>query len=82
METGASALSKVHFILQLGFFKATLQFFNCTFDEVKNDVCFILHKYFDNTRLQVNTISKQTRHTNQKLISEINKFQTDKSGIA
>lgn len=81
MSERGSLASKVHFILQLGFFKATSQFFNCTFDEVKHDVFFILHKYFDNTRLQVHTISKQTRHTNQRLISEILKFQTDKSVI-
>lgn len=81
MSERGSLASKVHFILQLGFFKATSQFFNCTFDEVKRDVCFILQKYFENTRLQVNTISKQTRHTNQMLISEILKFQTDKSVI-
>jgi len=48
MSERGSIASKVHFILQLGFFKATSQFFNCTFDEVKRDVCFILQKYFQN----------------------------------
>jgi TnpA family transposase len=81
MSGRGSLASKIHFILQLGFFKATSQFFSYTFDEVKSDVDFILQKYFENTRLQVNTISKQTRHTNQMLISEILKFQTDKSVI-
>jgi TnpA family transposase len=81
MSERGSIASKVHFILQLGFFKATSQFFNCTFDEVKCDVRFILQKYFDNKKIQVKTISKQTRHTNQALISEFLNCLTDKSII-
>ncbi|MEO8402869.1 MAG: Tn3 family transposase, partial [Gammaproteobacteria bacterium] len=81
MSERGSLASKVHFVMQLGFFKAASQFFNCTFDEVKSDVDFILYKYFENSRLQVDTISKQTRHTNQILVAEILKFQTDKSVI-
>ena len=80
LERGSLA-SKIHFILQLGFFKVTSQFFNCTFDEVKMEVDYILQIYFNNTILSVNTIAKQTRHTNQMLISKILKFQTDKSII-
>lgn len=72
MSGRGSLASKVHFILQLGFFKATSQFFNCTFDAVKSDVNFILDKYFENATLQkVENISKMTRQSNQFLISEI-----------
>ena len=81
MSECGSLLSKVHFILQLGYFKATSQFFNCSFDEVKCDVNFILQQFFENKALHSNTISKQTRHTNQTSIARILKFQTDKSII-
>lgn len=81
MSERGSLASRVHFILQLGFFKATSQFFNFTFDEIKQDVDYILQEYFKNTKLNVNTISKQTRHTNQAVISEMLGFQTDKSII-
>src|SRR3989338_10845409 len=58
MSECGSLASKVHFILQLGYFKATSQFFNCAFDEVSSDVNFILRKHCDNTKLHANTISK------------------------
>jgi hypothetical protein len=43
--------SKVHFILQLGYFKATSQFFNSSFAELESDTAFILQEYFDNAKL-------------------------------
>ncbi len=73
--------SKVHFILQLGFFKATSQFFNCAFDVVKSDVDYILQQYFESAKLKVDEIAKQTRHTNQTLIARMLRFKTDKSAI-
>jgi TnpA family transposase len=79
MSERGSLASRVHFILQLGFLKATSQFFNFTFDETKRDVGYILQEYFKNAKLNVNTISKQTRHTNQAGISKIIGFQTNKS---
>lgn len=79
MESRGSLASKVHFILQLGYFKATSQFFDCKFDETKHDVDFILQEHWNNARLYTNTIAKQTRQTNQMLISKILGYQSDKS---
>ncbi|WP_163836898.1 DUF4158 domain-containing protein [Spartinivicinus ruber] len=42
----ANTKTCVYFILQLGYFKAKQQFFNFTFDEVKNDVQFIVNTYY------------------------------------
>lgn len=81
MSERGSLASKVHFILQLGFFKATSQFFNFTFDEVKPDIDYILQEYFKNSTLQVDEVSKQTHYTNQAIIAGILGFQTDKTAI-
>ncbi len=81
MSKCGSLASKLHFTLQLGYFKAASQFFNCAFDTVTKDVDFVLKKYFENAKLHVNTISKQTRHTNQASIAKILNYQTDKSII-
>ena len=81
MSDRGSLSSKVHFVLQLGYFKATSQFFNCSFDDVKNDVDYILQEHFENIKLKNDTVSKQTHYTNQTLIAKVLKFQTDKSII-
>ena len=44
--------SKVYFILQLGYFKASYRFFKFNFDEAVEDIEYIFEKYFpeyDNT---------------------------------
>jgi len=76
---GSLASSKVHFILQLGYFKATSQFFDCTFDEVNSDVNLILKRYFDKEKLYVNSISQKTIQANQTLIADLLGFQVGKS---
>ena len=81
MNSRGSVASKVHFILQLGYFKATSQFINAHFDEVKSDVNYIRQEYFDNRKLSVCEISKRTRLSNQALIAKLLGFQTDKSVI-
>jgi hypothetical protein len=37
---------KIYFILQLGYFRATQQFYNFEFDEVLEDVSYLINKYF------------------------------------
>ena len=41
--------TKVHFILQLAYFKAKNQFFTFTFDDVQADVQYVLAKFFKKT---------------------------------
>src|SRR5437870_4223397 len=71
MISRGSLASKVHFILQLGYFKAALQFFNCTFSESQNDVDYILQEHFENAKLRKENISKQARQSNQILIAKL-----------
>jgi TnpA family transposase len=81
MSERGSLASKVHFILQLGYFKATPQFFNFEFDEVKGDVDFILQKYFDEKKLSANAITQKTVRTNQGLIATLLSYELDKLPI-
>ena len=37
---------KIYFILQLGYFRATQQFYNFKFDDVLEDVSYLINKYF------------------------------------
>lgn len=78
LERGSLA-SRVYFILQLGYFKATAQFFNCSFDEVKNDVNFILNRYFDKRKLSAASVTQKTRQTNKGLIATLLGYQIDKA---
>ena len=38
--------SKVHFILQLGYFKAKFRLFNFSITDVKEDLLYVMHRYF------------------------------------
>lgn len=52
----------VHLILQLGYFKAKRQFFLYEFDDVADDIAFILEQYFPGRDIEaIKTISKPTR---------------------
>lgn len=81
MSERGTLASKVHFILQLGYFKATAQFFNDSFNKVSNDVNFILKKYFDKKKLSTNPITQKTCQANQILIAELLGYKIDKTTI-
>jgi len=81
MYSRGSIASKVHFILQLGYLKATSQFFTFRFDEVKQDVDFILNTYFKDDELCTSMVSKQTQITNQALIAKLLGYEIDKIKI-
>ncbi|MBS0358613.1 MAG: DUF4158 domain-containing protein [Proteobacteria bacterium] len=81
MTSRGSLASKVHFILQLGYFKAASQFFNCRFSEVKKDIDYILQEHFNDAKLNIKNISKETRQSNQKLIAELLGYKINKTKI-
>lgn len=81
MSERGSLASKVHFILQLGYFKATSQFFNVSFQKVRSDIHFILKKYFNKEKLSVNEVSPKTCQTNQDFIADLLGYQIDKTII-
>lgn len=82
MCSRGSVASKVHFILQLGYFKATSQFFNCTFDEAKSDTTYILQEYCHNAQLYASNVAKQTRQANQRLVAKLLGYQISKKIIS
>lgn len=41
---------KVYFILQLGYFRATQQFYNFKFEDVWSDVSYLIAKYFSQSK--------------------------------
>jgi hypothetical protein len=43
-----SVRSKIYFILQLGYFKAKKMFFTFNFQEVNEDIVYLLQQYFPN----------------------------------
>jgi TnpA family transposase len=60
-----SLASKVDLILQLGYFKAKHQFFNFAFENVKEDISYILNRYFPNKVLEKSKIGRETKRLNQ-----------------
>lgn len=81
MRTRGTLASKVHLILQLGYFKAMTQFFDFTFDKVKNDVDYILQQHLANSKLHVNSISQNTCKKNQELIASHLGYNIDNTAI-
>ncbi len=51
LQCYANLKTRVHFILQLGYFKATQQFFIFDFEKVRNDTDFILRNYYSESDL-------------------------------
>jgi len=45
---------KLYFILQLGYFRATQQFYNFKFDDVVDDVSYLINKYFNPSKSTLN----------------------------
>lgn len=77
--------AKVHFILQLGYFKAKQQFYVFTFAQVPTDVVAVLRIHFaadyslsliNDLLHNISTVSKPTRLTQQKMILELTGYQS------
>lgn len=76
LETFHYNQSKLHFILQLGYFKAKKMFFTFGLQDVKQDIRYIREKYFpDLDELQITEITKPTRLTHQDRILKLYGYQ-------
>lgn len=51
---------QLYFLLQLGYFKAKQLFFNFTFEDVAEDVTYLLSRYFPNTSPELRMLNKRT----------------------
>lgn len=63
-----SVVSRLYFILQLGYFKSRHQFFIFNFQDVVSDASYVQHRYLPNFSLASVEISKSTRLKQQQLI--------------
>jgi TnpA family transposase len=68
MESLRSLDSRVHFILQLGYFKTKTLFFETTFLECKEDVQYISNRYFGGVEITKNSLSQRTIFNNYSRI--------------
>ena len=66
-----SIQSRIHAILQLGYFKARHLFFVFSFDAVEKDAQYIQERYFPDFQMSELTVSKVTRLKQQSLILEL-----------
>ncbi len=68
--------TKVHFILQLAYFKAKNQFFSFTFDDVQADVDYVLAKFFKKTGVVFQSnITRQRINQQKKIILNLFDYQ-------
>lgn len=81
MATRGTYSSKVHFILQLGYFKAASQFFNRPLSDARDDINFILQEHFGKSAPKIKIVSKQTRQSNQDLILNLLDYNGNKTEI-
>ena len=63
--------SSIHYILQLGYFKARRQFFTFSLKQVSADAHYIQRTYFPDSELTDLNIAQITRSKQQKLIMDI-----------
>jgi hypothetical protein len=74
-ESRNSIESRVHFILQLGYFKCKTTFFNFSFTQVRDDVKYIVGMYFPNAKIPTIMISKKTSLGQQSSILNLLNIQ-------
>lgn len=68
--------TKVHFILQLAYFKAKNQFFTFTFDDVRADVDYVLAKFFKKTDgVFQGNITRQRINQQKQIILDLFDYQ-------
>jgi hypothetical protein len=71
-----STKSKVYYILQLGYFKAKKMFFTFNYQDVKEDIHYIIQRYFpQDNELSDIEVSKPTRLTQQAVILKLLNYQ-------
>jgi len=75
INTIVSKAAKIDYVLQLGYFRAKQYFFNFTFQKIRDDVWFIINRFFPTTLFPKKQISKHYYYNNQKKILAQYKFK-------
>ena len=68
-------VAKIDYILQLGYFRAQKYFFKFTFQQIRQDVWFIINNYFPDVPFPKKQVSKHYHYDNQKKILAQFKFK-------
>lgn len=66
---------KINFILQLGYFKVTRNFYKISFQSIRDDVWFIINCYFQEEKFPKKNIGIHQHYSNQKAILELHRYQ-------
>lgn len=67
--------TKVHFVLQLGYFKAKKKLFQYNYQDVKHDILFIINQNFTRGRTYRTILHKAKKLQNNKRILELLQFK-------
>jgi hypothetical protein len=68
----SAAKTRIYFILQLAYFKAKHQFFTFKFEDVKNDVKYIISKFFKGANMALpDSITRQTLNQQKQVILKL-----------
>jgi len=75
LENFRTNISKIYFILQLGYFKAKKRFFVFQFQEVKDDIYYVSQKYHFKEEIKKTILAKSSRTDQYKLILKLLDYQ-------
>ncbi|MBA3537627.1 MAG: DUF4158 domain-containing protein [Tatlockia sp.] len=65
--------NKINYLLQIGYFRATRNFYKFTFQQVKDDMLYIINQHFPGTKLFKKDIDINKHYAAQKMICDIYK---------
>jgi len=75
IESLRSIESRLHFILQLGYFKCKCLFFQIKFQYVKEDINYIIREYFPKATTPKSMVTQKTQLENQSRILRLLNFK-------
>jgi TnpA family transposase len=67
--------SKINFVLQLGYFKVSRNFYRISFQRLRDDIWFIINSYFPEEKFPKKNIGTCQHYTNQKAILELYEYK-------
>lgn len=67
--------NKINYLLQVGYFRATRNFYKFTFQQVKDDTLYIINQHFPETNFPKKDIDINKHYAAQKMICDIYKYK-------
>src|SRR5690349_19600928 len=75
IETLSTIPIKIDFIIQLGFFKVTRNFYQISFQKLRDDVWFIINLHFPKEKFPKMNINVHQHYANQKAILALHGYK-------